>query len=251
MIRATLIVALCTLPFCGCGQVESLVADETAANSGDVAAAPSSDASSSEDQDVKTPLIRALLQTVDETKGESSEVKDSLRRTLRQADKDLAKVLGGNSKRLILQANKKPRRLVIGGTCKPPVKPKSERKPPKTPAEQPKKAPAEKGLEKTPADKPSKEDSSKTNDVRTAMVRALLDAVDEVEGQGEDTKKEMKRLLREADKELAKVLSGNSKRVITKANRKPPAPVVRQRNYSGVKVQEFRRAKPGATVPRK
>ncbi len=264
MIRVSLIVACCLLPFSGCGQLGDLVADEAAADGSAAGADASSQPQPSDNDDVKTPLIRALLQTVDEAKGESSEVKDSLKKSLREADEELAKVLGGKSKQLIMQANKKPPALVIGGPQRPPLKPKQDGKSdkpqesPATPqeedqkptaekqpaAEQAAEQPAEKSAEKPSQASPSKSaaagDAAEEDEVKTPMVRALLETVDQVEGEGDDVKKEMKRLLREADKELSKVLRGNSRQLIMKANRKPPSPVVGGTGSRGVKVREFK-----------
>ena len=67
----------------------------------------------------KTPIIRALLQAIDEIKGESDEAKEQLRRSLWEADDELARLLGDNSKRRILEANRKPAVRVIGEVAGP------------------------------------------------------------------------------------------------------------------------------------
>jgi hypothetical protein len=103
----------------------------------------------------KTPIVKALLQVLDEVEvdeqlegdGKHAKaddgIKDRLGRTLREADVELRKFLGGNSKRRILQANRKARAPVIGPGEIRRAKPKKEPAPEK-PAEKPAEEPAEK-----------------------------------------------------------------------------------------------------------
>ena len=73
-----------------------------------------------DDGEPKTEIVRALLEAIDEVDGEDDDVKDELRQTLRDSDKELRKVLGGNSRRLIEQANKKPPApMVVPATNRP------------------------------------------------------------------------------------------------------------------------------------
>ena len=286
MIRLSLIAALAGLLFCGCGRIDGGVADQAAAEGvGAAGDTPQEEApAGNENAQVKTPLIRALIQTVDEAKGESPEVKDSLKRSLREADRELAEVLGGKSQQLIMKANKKPPMLVVGGVKPRAAKVQSVKAGPseEAKAEKPKAADAkkpsgaaggaeqpaeakqpaeteqpgkleqpartEKPAETTPQDAPAE-----AAELKSPMVRALIQAVDDAEGEKDEVKDELKRLLREADKELSGVLGGDSKRMILKANKKPPVPVVggddrrgaRVRRVKGVKIQEFKSAKPG------
>ncbi|NQU24745.1 MAG: hypothetical protein HQ567_25970 [Candidatus Nealsonbacteria bacterium] len=77
-----------------------------------------------------------------------------------------------------------------------------------------------------PAGQPAKNDRADDAEPQTKIVRALLDAIDEVDGEDEDVKDELRQSLRESDKELRKVLGSNSRRLIEQANKKPPAPMV-------------------------
>jgi hypothetical protein len=319
MIRTTLIVASAVLAFSGCGRVDPLVASRVSAD-GSVAndqTQPQTAPAASEP--VKTPLVRALLQTLDEVKGESPEVKDSLKRTLQEADKELGKVLGGNSQRLIMQANQKPPAPLIGGPFtpaaqtqgkksgtpliqslidavdqaqgeSPEVREKLKRalrevqkdldgqaaQPPKTtgaPATRRSPAPIQGGraisapagnsenhsgtakpqpaapASSRPVKSSSAAPSANDSEVKTPIVRALMQSINEVEVEGAEVKDGMKKTLREADKELSTVLGGNSQRLIMKANQKPPVPVVGGPNRSGVKVLEFRSPKRDSAAP--
>jgi len=258
MIRLSLIAALAGLLLCGCGQSEVTVSDGTgAAGQAKPGEAPAGD------QEVKTPLIRALLQTVDEAKGESPEAKESLKRTLREADRELAEVLGGKSKQLILAANKKPPMPVVGAPAGPP--PKTEPGKAADPEKTGPRAPKEAGPDKPPATAPEPGPATPAapdddQELKNPMVRALIQAVDETEGEQDEAKQELKRLLRQVDKDLSEVLGANSKRLIQEANKKAPAPVVgtdgsgegndggpegvKVRSLKGVKVLEFKRPGP-------
>lgn len=68
---------------------------------------------------VKTRMVRALLDALNGIQGLEPEQKDGVTRSLLSADEELSRVLGGNSKRLILQANKKPPIPMIGGPSRP------------------------------------------------------------------------------------------------------------------------------------
>lgn len=161
----------------------------------------------------KTPIIRALLQAIDEIKGESDEAKDQLRRSLWEADDELADLFGDNSRRLILNANRKLSLPVIGGVPSPAVDPKpgDETAESETPA-------------KTAAQteqRPSQPTPKQPGEPQTRIVRALLEVLDEAKGEDPDAVRAVRTALIEADPQLREVLGGNSKRRILEANRKP------------------------------
>ena len=56
----------------------------------------------------KTPLIRSLLHVLKSRDGNDSQAEAQVERSLREADEKLQDVLHENSKRLILEANRKP-----------------------------------------------------------------------------------------------------------------------------------------------
>lgn len=257
MIRLTLVAVCAGVLLCGCGRTDGVAGDQAAAQGANAAGPMPTGEAPADDQNVKTPLIRALLQTIDESKGESSEVKDSLKRSLREADRDLADVLGGKSKQLIMKANQKPPTLVIGEPSRPATKPKPAKTGPseKAGADTPKgsglKKPAGVVPEATPPASPApsapQPAATGDQDLKTPMVRSLMQAVDDAQGDTEQVKDELKRLLRQADQELSEVLGGKSQELILKANQKPPVPAVgspgpqgaRVRSVNGVKVLEF------------
>ena len=266
MIRLSLTVALAGLLLSGCGQLGDVFAQGVAAEeNGLVAQAPQQQAPPAGGEDVKTPLIRALIQTVDEAKGESSEVKDSLKQALREADGDLSRVLGGKSKMLIMRANRKPPSPVIGDPVRRIVK-KSKVTPPQPakPSEKgPEEAPAEKlpiADPEQPADAPSqkvlpaepqvpekaapKEGTTHNSGDQSPMLRALMRTIDEDEGQSPEVKRRLKELLRAADKEMGGALSARAVRVRVPSAPRPARPVVREVTRGGVKIREFRPSGP-------
>jgi hypothetical protein len=326
MIRTTLIVASVVLAFSGCGRVDTLVTSQVSSDDPAAKGQAQQPTAPAGNEAVKTPLVRALVQIVDEIKGESPEVKDSLKRTLQEADKELGKVLGGKSRQLIVQANQRAPVPMIGGpVCaapqthreksgtplvqslidaidqargeSPEVKDKLKRalrevqkdldrqaaKQPRTTgaaATTPSAAPAQgdpvgsiqagnplnqPGAVKPQASAATASQPGKTSgqpgkssaappsasnsEVKTPIVRALIQAIGEVEDEGAEVKDGMKKTLREADKELSTVLGGNSQRLIMKANQKPPVPVVCEPNRTGVKVLEFRSPKRDPAAP--
>ena len=113
MIRLTTIVIGSVMLFAGCGQGGFELADRVDAAETD------SNVGTSE---AKSQIVRALLEAIDEIKGESPEVKDELRRSLLAADDDLAQVLGDSGKQLILNANKKPAATILGKRADPSAK---------------------------------------------------------------------------------------------------------------------------------
>jgi hypothetical protein len=79
----------------------------------------------SDSQEAKTPIVRSLLDAIDDADGEDGDVKDDLRGILRGADEELSQVLGENSRRLIEQANRKPSVPIIGPAEQPAAKPEA------------------------------------------------------------------------------------------------------------------------------
>lgn len=236
MMRLIVLVALAAVGLAGCGRGGDLVSGSAG---GDALVGQAGD----ENQDssaAKTPLVRALLQTIDEIQGESPEVKDSLRRTLREADRELGKVLGGKSKQLIAQANRKPAPLVIGEPAPPVAKVDN---PGKT-ASKPEEGTVAPGKE-TPATAAPPPAAAKPEDdaeLKSPLVRALMQTVDEIEGEAPEVKDQVREMLRQADRELRGVSGASSQELIRKANQKPAGPVVCEPSPrpSGTKVIELK-----------
>jgi hypothetical protein len=101
MIRFALLLASCAVLLTGCGEMLGFNPAQAQPN-------PQANGQPAAPAQPKTPLVRALIKAVDEIEGENQQVKDGLKQSLREADKELSQVLGGNSKRLIMQANQKP-----------------------------------------------------------------------------------------------------------------------------------------------
>jgi len=110
MIRVALVVVCGGLLFAGCAARDAAQADPAAPGDGSGNAQAGSGAP-------KTPIVRSLIGVIDEVdvKGEGREVKDELKQSLQEADEQLSQVLRGNSKRLIMEANKKPPIPIVGG----------------------------------------------------------------------------------------------------------------------------------------
>jgi hypothetical protein len=218
MIRiATMMTIGCVLLLAGCGQggldLEGR-ADAANSDSGSSAATP----------DVKSPIVRSLLQAIDEIKGESPEAKEELRRSLLAADDELARALGDHGKELILDANEKPAVLLTDGPAN-----SSEKLSEKLSSGKRRSRLVEvKRLSPAPGNNPSDEP-------QTSMIKALLAVLDEAEG-NEDAS-ELRATLIEADKHLRPVLGGNSKRLIEQANKKPLVPTIRGKVAPKVRVE--------------
>jgi hypothetical protein len=197
----------------GCGRQGGI--DLTAETIATNVAAPTAPAGG---RTAKTPIVRALLQAIDEVKGESDEAKDELRRALWEADDELERMLGDNSRRLILDANRKPLLPVIGGTPSPAgdPSPRDGKAEEKTPVQQTAQT----------AQRPAQPAPKKPGEPQTRIVRALLDALDEVKGEDPDAVRAVRAALIEADPQLREVLGGNSQRLIQAANQKPALPVI-------------------------
>ncbi len=184
------------------------------------------------------PLIQALLQALDAFHGEGQDAKDALRNRLHQADQELRSLLGSRKEK-ILQLNRKPVVPVIeepsglppSGTKKPAPPagsepgeasptPPANTKPPvqfksfssaSRPAEEPKTATAP---EQAKASAPP----AKPGEVQTVLVRALLEVLDKLTNVSEEDRRQVRQLLLEADKDLAKALESRSVPLL-----KPPA----------------------------
>ena len=123
--------AAITLSGCDPQAVPNLPADAPEPAAGNKQAA-----SPDESGEPKTPIVRSLLEAIenidddvadDFDSDENNSVKEQLKRTLREADKELKNVLGKNSKRKIMEANKKPPIPVIGEPAAPPASKKPEK----------------------------------------------------------------------------------------------------------------------------
>lgn len=141
---------------------------------------------------VKTRMVRALLDALNGIQGLEPEQKDGVTRSLLSADEELSRVLGGNSKRLILRANKKPPILVVGGPSRPvlvvpegPVPPPAAVPPvavPPVAVPNPTAAPPGPG--------------------KNSAVQTLLKTLDGMQGEDPKVKEELKKILLETERKL-------------------------------------------------
>ena len=214
MIRLTTMMMGPVLLLAGCGQggIELM---------GPVDPARAEMDSSANTPAAKSQIVRALLQAIDEIKGESPEVKEELRRSLLSADDELAQVLGDAGRQSILNANKKPAATIIGRRADPSVRSDVAAKPSAGERRNPRVSVAH--LSSTPAD-------DESDEPKTEIIKALLAALDESDGDDDDdadTKQGLKQSLMQADSELSRILGDNSKRLIQQANKKPLVPMIR------------------------
>ena len=210
MIRPVTIMMGSVLLLAGCGQGRVELTGQVDAASAD---ADSSDTT----PEAKSRIAQALLQAIDEIKGESPEVKEELRRSLLAADDELAQALGDTGKQLILNANKKPAVTTIGGRADPSAQSIEGEKP----------STGQRGIQSVQTKRPSSDPADDESDEpQTLIIKALLKALDESEGDDDDAGNELRTTLTEADKQLRQVLGGQSKRLIEAANRKPPVPII-------------------------
>lgn len=196
-------------------------------------------------------FIQALLQALEAFHGEGAEAKDVLRSRLQQADQQLQAILAGR-KQKILQANQKPPLLLIEEPSRPP-KPK-EKSPPSSagrPSAEIKTRALPSGASRAPASsapaassgqlptqpgksflpgaglpeqaKPANPPSAKP-EVHTAIVRALLEVLDNLKDVSEQQRQSVRQLLLEADKDLQKVLESRSANLPVRAPREVPPP---------------------------
>jgi hypothetical protein len=62
--------------------------------------------------------------------------------------------------------------------------------------------------------------------VKTRIVRSLLDALDQIQGEDQQAKDDLAQSLIESDEQLSRVFGQSSRRLIERANRRPNGPVV-------------------------
>lgn len=174
------------------------------------------------------PLIQALLEALDAFHGEGADAKDALRNRLQEADQQLQPLLNGRKEK-ILQANRKLVLPVIEepSSPRPPAAKKRSAAPPAEPqapdSDSAEKAPARE-KPSAPARKPPTEPLSKTtppagkpasptpdrDEVQTALIRSLLGVLDKINDVSEEDKQQVRKLLLEADQDLAKALKPRS-----------------------------------------
>jgi hypothetical protein len=111
-------------------------------------------------------------------------------------------------------------------TPTPPAQPSAKVPPGEAPAAPPKAAQAQPqpGAVAPVPEKPLPPVERK--DVKTRIVRALLGALDEIRGIDDQQRDGVVQSLLAADRDLSQVLGDNSRRMILKANQKPPVPIV-------------------------
>jgi hypothetical protein len=161
----------------------------------------------------KTRIVRALLEALEEVEldDEDDEAKKELRRSLLEADGQLSQVLGQNSKRLILDANRKPLVPVIaepGRQADPrirEVRPSSSSDTEAHPADE---SSDDRGADPPTATKPSdpSEAPESADEPKTELVQSLLDALEEVETEDEQAREQLRQILRDADRELREAI---------------------------------------------
>ena len=174
---AMMMVSVLLLAGCGQGGPELL---------GRVDAAGANGNSGGNKSAAKSPIVRELLQEIDDMEGENSKVKEELRRVLLGADDELARGLGDSGKQLVLDTNKKSKVAIAAGQA---------------------------------------EADEESDEPQTPIIKALLEALDESE-EDDDDNDELRTTLIEADKQLRQILGGQSKRLIEAANRKPLVPII-------------------------
>ena len=186
MIRPTTIMMGSVLLLAGCGQGQLELTDQVDAASADANSSVNRHAA-------KSPIIRALLQEIDEIEGEDPEVIEELRRALLGADDELALGLGVT---------------MTGGHADAAEEPSAGKR-------------ASRLVQvKRPSPDPADDEP------QTPIIKALLKALDESDEDDDDDRDELRSTLIEADKQLRQILGGRSKRLIEAANRKPLVPII-------------------------
>jgi hypothetical protein len=152
---------------------------------------------------VKTRMVRALLDALNGIQGLEPEQKDGVTRSLLSADEELSRVLGGNSKRLILQANKKPPIPVIGGPSRPVLII------PETPVPPPGAGPVPPPAVVPPAAVPPvtvpNPGAVSSGPGKNSTVQALLKTLDGMQGEDPKVKEELRKILLETERKLNEV----------------------------------------------
>lgn len=139
---------------------------------------------------VRTQIVRALLDALDRIQGIEENQKEGVVNSLLAADEELGQILGGNSKRLILRANKKPPIPVVGLPSRAPVLIVPEK-----PAE----GPAEKAPGEAAAAVPGPPSAAKS-----PAVQSLLKTLDDLQGEDAAVKEQLRKALLEADQKLSR-----------------------------------------------
>lgn len=148
---------------------------------------------------VKTRMIRALLDALEGIQGLEPEQKDGVVQSLMAADEELSRVLGGNSKRLILRANRKPPLLIVGESRRTPILVPDQPVPPPGAGLAPPSGPppAGPGTAQTPS-------PASPQVAKKAIIQSLLKTLDEMPGETPQAKEEVRKMLLETDKQLEK-----------------------------------------------
>jgi len=157
-------------------------------------------------RDPQTRIIKALIEVLDSVEGEPQDDKDQIRKSLLESDARLQKLLGDNSRRLIMQANRRPPTPVVGRPA--PKAPEAEK-------------PAEKGPSAKRPEPGRRLQPAEPGGPQTRIVKALIEALDEVEGESAEDKDQVRQSLRQSDVQLREVLGDKSRQAIQRANRKP------------------------------
>jgi len=179
------------------------------------------------------PLIQALLDTLDAFHGEGADAKDALRDRLEEAGRQLRPLLH-DRKQKILQANRKVVLPLIeervgpapSGAKKAAAETSSDKPTSPTPSKPPAQpssslGPAADRTKSSHSAGPSKPSpgSSQPQQAQTALVRALLDSLDAMpEDISEEEKRQLRKMLLDADQDLAKALEAQA------GKKTPPQP---------------------------
>ncbi len=141
MTRSVMLMVCVVVAFSGCDpQAAPKLPAEMPELPAEKQAAGEKPAASKNDDEPKTAIVRSLLDTIEKIDDDAADdfdndentgVKKQIKRSLREADKDLRNILGKNSKRKIMEANKKPPIPVIVEPTAPPASKKPEKDKPK------------------------------------------------------------------------------------------------------------------------
>ncbi len=148
---------------------------------------------------IKTRMIRALLDALEGIQGLEPEQKEGVVQSLMAADEELSRVLGGNSKRLILRANRKPPLLIVGEPHRSPILVPDQPLPP--PGAEPVPPSVSPPDNSGTAQRPS---PASPQVRKKAIIQTLLKTLDEMPGESPQAKEEVRKMLLEADKKLEK-----------------------------------------------
>lgn len=186
------------------------------------------------------PLIQALLDTLDAFHGEGADAKDALRDRLEDAGRQLRPLLR-DRKEKILQANRKvvlpliEERVGPAPSAAKKIAPQSPSDKPTSPTPSKPQAPAASSpigptAERTKSSRsagPSKPSGgpSQPEEARTALVRALLETLDAMPSDiSEEEKRSLRKMLLDADQDLANALETGGKKAPPQQPTPPPQP---------------------------